>query len=251
MDKLLAGKVAIVTGAGSGIGRAVALAYAKEGASVMVSDINPAGGEETVNQITAAGGTAAFFKADTGKPEDNEALVKATVDKFGKLDIACNNAGIGGEQALGGDYSLESWKTVMDVNLNGVFYGCKYQLKAMEANGGGAIVNMASVHGMVAAPMSGAYTTTKHGVVGLTKNIGAEYGQAGIRCNAVGPGYIKTPLLDNNLDQATQDFLASKHPMNRLGKPEEVANLVLFLSSDMASFMTGGYYLVDGGYTTV
>lgn len=251
MDKLLTGKVAIVTGAGSGIGRAVALLYAKQGASVMVSDINEKSGEETVNEITTSGGSAAFFKADTGKAEDNEALVKVTVDKFGKLDIACNNAGIGGEAAESANYGLDSWKKVMDVNLNGVFYGCKYQLRAMEKNGGGAIVNMASVHGTVAAPMSSAYTTTKHGVVGLTKNIGAEYGAKNIRCNAVGPGYIKTPLLDDNLDQETQDFLASKHPMGRLGKAEEVANLVLFLSSDMASFMTGGYYLVDGGYTAV
>lgn len=175
----------------------------------------------------------------------------ATVVIFGKLDIACNNAGIGGEAALTGHYSLESWKKVLDVNLNGVFYGCKYQLKAMEKNGSGCIINMASVHGIVAAPSSGAYTTSKHGVVGLTKNIGVEYGPKKIRCNAVGPGYIRTPLLENNLNEDVMEALKQKHPIGRLGVPEDVANLVLFLSTDKAAFITGAYYLIDGGYTAV
>lgn len=249
--KELGNKVALVTGAGSGIGRAVAIAYAKEGAAVMVSDINEKGGHETVDLITKDGGKAAFFKADTSSPEDNDALVKATIDTFGKLDIACNNAGLGGEAASTGDYSLDSWQKVININLSGVFYGCKYQLKAMEANGGGVIVNMASVHGMVAAPMSSAYTSSKHGVVGLTKNIGAEYGSKNIRCNAVGPGYIITPLLENHLTPEMMETLKQKHPIGRLGQPEDVANLVVFLSSDKSSFITGAYYLVDGGYTAV
>lgn len=249
--KNLENKVALVTGAGSGIGRAIAVAYAQEGAAVMVSDINEKGGNETVELITKAGGKATFFKADSSIASDNEALVEATVAKFGKLDIACNNAGIGGEANPTGDYSLESWKKVVDINLNGVFYGCKYQLKAMEKNGSGAIVNIASVHGTVAAPMSSAYTATKHAVVGLTKNIAAEYGSKNIRCNAVGPGYIKTPLLENNLSPEVMEVLKSKHVLGRLGESEEVAKLVLFLSSDQASFITGAYMLVDGGYTAV
>lgn len=246
----LSDKVALVTGAGSGIGLAVALAYAKEGAKVVVSDINEQAGLHTVKKIQSLGGEASFFKADSSLAAENEGLVHFAVDTFGRLDIACNNAGIGGEAALMGDYSLDGWKKVIDINFNGVFYGCKYQLQAMEKNGGGVIVNMASIHGTVAAPMSSAYTASKHAVVGLTKNIGAEYGQKNIRCNAVGPGYIDTPLLAN-LDEQHVHTLISKHPIGRLGKAEEVAELVLFLSSDKSSFMTGGYYLVDGGYTAV
>ncbi|ADY51716.1 short-chain dehydrogenase/reductase SDR [Pseudopedobacter saltans DSM 12145] len=246
----LENKVALVTGAGSGIGLAVALAYSRQGAKVMISDINENAGQAAVKRIEEAGGTAAFFKADSSLPQDNEALVNATLDKFGKLDIACNNAGIGGELALTEAYGIDSWKKVIDINLNGVFYGCKYQLLAMEKNGSGVIVNMASIHGMVAAPMSSAYTAAKHAVVGLTKNIGAEYGPKNIRCNAVGPGYIDTPLL-SQLDESHKKDLIAKHPIGRLGKAEEVAELVLFLSSEKSSFMTGGYYLIDGGYTAV
>ncbi|WP_374461601.1 SDR family NAD(P)-dependent oxidoreductase [Chryseobacterium taeanense] len=247
---ILENKVALVTGAGSGIGLSVAHSYAKEGAKVIVSDINEEHGKKAVEDIKAHGGEAAFVKADTSKAEEVEALIKKTVEIYGRLDIACNNAGIGGEQAPTGDYSLDSWRKVLSVNLDGVFYGCKYQLEQMEKNGGGVIVNMASIHGTVAAPLSSAYTAAKHAVVGLTKNIGAEYGQKNIRCNAVGPAYIDTPLLEM-LSEEMRNALITKHPMGRLGKPEEVAELVLFLSSEKSSFMTGGYYLVDGGYTAV
>ncbi len=248
--KLLESKVALVTGAGSGIGKAIARLYAKEGAKVIINDINAKHGQAVVDQIKSENGEAYFIEADASKAEDIQNLVQKTVAKYGRLDIACNNAGIGGEHNFTGDYSIKGWNQVMDINLNGVFYGCKYQLEQMEKNGGGVIVNIASIHGAVAAPMSTAYTTSKHAVVGLTKNIGAEYGQKNIRCNAVGPGYIETPLLDQ-LDPEVLEALKAKHPMNRLGKAEEVAELVLFLSSDKSSFMTGGYYLVDGGYTAV
>ncbi len=248
--KILDNKVALVTGGGSGIGLAIAKLYAKEGAKVLVSDINVEHGQAAVDDIKSAGGEATFVKADTSDPEQVEALVKATVETYGRLDIACNNAGIGGEANQTGDYTLDGWKKVTGINLDGVFYGCKYELTQMEQNGGGVIVNIASIHGTVAAPLSSAYTSTKHAVVGLTKNIGAEYGQKNIRCNAVGPGYIDTPLL-NQLDKAQKDALIAKHPMGRLGTSEEVAELVLFLSSEKSSFMTGGYYLVDGGYTAV
>ncbi|MEN4759956.1 glucose 1-dehydrogenase [Chryseobacterium sp. C39-AII1] len=247
---ILDNKVAIVTGGGSGIGLAVAVSYAKEGAKVVVSDINEEHGNQAVEQIKANGGEASFIKADTSSPTEVENLVKETVKIYGKLDIICNNAGIGGEAALTGDYSLDSWRKVLSVNLDGVFYGCKYAIEQMEQNGSGVIVNIASIHGMVAAPMSSAYTTAKHAVVGLTKNIGAEYGQKGIRCNAVGPGYIDTPLLESASGDMKEALIA-KHPIGRLGKSEEVAELVLFLSSEKSSFMTGGYYLVDGGYTAI
>ena len=248
--KLIDGKVALVTGAGSGIGKAIAILYAKEGAKVVVNDISEENGNAVAEQIKANGGEALFIKADASNEKEVQNLVRKTVEKYGSLDIACNNAGIGGEQNLTGNYSIESWNQVIDINLNGVFFGCKYQLEQMEKNGGGVIVNMASIHGTVAAPMSSAYTAAKHAVVGLTKNIGAEYGQKNIRCNSVGPGYIETPLLESLSPEMLSD-LKAKHPMNRLGTAEEVAELVLFLSSDKSSFITGGYYLIDGGYTAV
>ena len=243
----LQGKTAIVTGAGSGIGRSVAQLYASEGANVVVSDINEQEGEETVAQIRAAGGEAFFVKADASNPDDNQKLVAATVEKYGALHIACNNAGIGGPAAPTGEYPVEGWDKVIAINLSGVFYGMRYQIPAMLQSGGGTIVNMASILGSVGFAMSPAYVAAKHGVVGLTKNIALEYGSQNIRANAVGPAFIITPLL-KDFDEATFKWLESKHPAGRLGQPEEVAELVLFLSSDKASFINGSYYPVDGGY---
>lgn len=248
---LLKDKVATVSGAGSGIGRAIAEAYAREGAKVVVSDINEAIGRETVSMITKAGGTAIFVQADSGSAEDNKKIVDTAVREYGRLDVACNNAGIGGPAAPTGAYDIASWEKVISVNLNGVFYACRYQIEQMEKNGGGSIVNIASIHGTVAAPFNSAYTASKHGVVGLTKNIAAEYGEKNIRCNAVGPGYIHTPLLDANLDAESMKAIAAKGSMNRLGKVTEIADLVVFLSSDKSSFTTGSYMIADGGYTAV
>lgn len=248
---LLENKVAFVSGAGSGIGRAVAEAYAREGAKVIVSDINVEHGQETVKIIAANGGEAFFIKGDSSSAGDNQRIVQETVAKYGRLDIACNNAGMGGPAKPTGEYDPEAWDRVIGLNLNGVFYACRYQLEQMEKNGGGSIVNIASIHGQVAAPLSPAYTASKHGVVGLTKNIAAEYAQKNIRCNAVGPGYIETALLKDNLDKTAMEAVAAKSPMHRLGTSEEIAELVLFLSSDKSSFTTGSYFISDGGYTAV
>lgn len=248
---ILKDKVAIVSGAGSGIGRAIAITYANEGAKVIVADINEAHADETVKLIQENGGDAFAVKADSSIATENKKLVEITVEKYGKLDIACNNAGIGGPAKPTGEYEPEEWDKVIALNLNGVFYACRYQLEQMEKNGGGSIINIASVHGQVAAPNSPAYTASKHAVVGLTKNIAAEYATKNIRCNAVGPGYIETPLLSANLDQKTQDAIAAKSPINRLGTPQEIADLVAFLSSNKSSFTTGSYIIADGGYTAI
>lgn len=248
---LLENKVALVSGAGSGIGRSIALNYAKEGAKVVVADINEEHAEETVKLIKENGGEAIAVKADSSKAEENKRLVETAVNQYGRLDIACNNAGIGGPAKPTAEYAPEEWEQVIGLNLNGVFYACKYQLQQMEKNGGGAIINIASIHGQVAAPNSPAYTASKHAVVGLTKNIAAEYATKNIRCNAVGPGYIETPLLSDNLSEEARNAIAAKSPINRLGNVQEIADLVTFLSSDKSSFTTGSYIIADGGYTAV
>jgi len=246
------GKVAIVTGGGSGIGEACCKELAAKGAKVVATDINLEGAERVVREIVDAGGTASAVQQDTAKPEDSERVVRHAVETYGALHLAVNNAGIGGKQAAAGETDLADWDRVIDINLNGVMYGMRYQIPAMlEAGEGCAIVNMASIHGAVAAIGNGAYTAAKHGVVGLTKNAAAEYGPHGLRVNCVGPGYIMTPLLEDNLTEVVLEILKTKHPLGRLGRSEEVSHLVCFLLSDEASFITGSYHLVDGGYTTV
>jgi NAD(P)-dependent dehydrogenase (short-subunit alcohol dehydrogenase family) len=244
--KQLENKVAIITGAGSGIGKATALLFAKEGAKVVISDISEANGNSAVEEIKKNGGDAFYIKADSSKPEDNEALVKQTVEKYGALDIAVNNAGIGGPLGVTGEYPLDGWKKVIDINLSGVFYGLRYQIPAMQK--GGSIVNIASILGSAGTKYSPAYVAAKHGVVGLTKAAALEYADKKIRINSVGPGYIKTPLVMNTLDKAAQDTLVGLHPIGRLGEAEEIAELILWLASSKASFVTGAYYPADGGY---
>jgi NAD(P)-dependent dehydrogenase (short-subunit alcohol dehydrogenase family) len=246
--KSLNNKVAIITGAGSGIGRAIALLYATEGAKIVASDVDEKGGNETVAQITAKGGEAIFVKADTSKPEDGKNVVAQAVKKFGGLHIAVNNAGIGGPIQFVGEYPIDGWDKVISINLSGVFYGLRYQIPAILSSGGGSIVNIASILGKVGAKGSAAYVAAKHGVIGLTEASALEYANQNIRINAIGPGYIMTPLLTKSLDEATLKAVAALHPIGRLGTAEEVAELALWLNSDKASFVTGAYYNVDGGY---
>lgn len=246
------GKVALITGGGSGIGEATAKELAALGAKVVVTDIKLEAAQRVAEEIAAAGGEAVPFAGDTASAEDNRKAVELAVETYGKLNYAFNNAGIGGASAPIGEMDIDAWDTVVGINLNGVAYGMRYQVPAILEAGAaeGAIVNMASIHGTVAALGNGAYTATKHAVVGITKNAAAEYGPAGLRINAVGPGYIDTPLLAG-APAEIKEGLVAKHPLGRLGRAEEVAKVVRFLLSDDASFVTGSYYLIDGGYTTV
>lgn len=247
--KTLENKVAIVTGAASGIGEAAAKLLALEGARVIVSDLSEEKGQRVVEEIRKNGGEAFFIKNDASKAADHEQLVKETVARYGKLNIAVNNAGIGGASAPTGEYPLDVWQKVIDVNLSGVFYGMRYQLPEMAKAGSGSIINVASILGQVGFANAPAYVAAKHGVVGLTKTTALEYAQQNIRVNSIGPGFIYTGLVnEETMGKEALSFLEQKHALGRLGNVQEVAELILFLASDKASFITGSYYPVDGGY---
>ena len=245
----LSGKVAVVTGGSSGIGLATVQAFAAVGTKVVIADIE--NGAKVVEDVKKAGGDAVFIRADVSKSTDIQALVRTTMETYGRLDFAVNNAGIGGASATTGDYTEQDWNRVIGINLTGVWLCMKYELEQMVKQRSGAIVNMASILGWVGFANAPAYVAAKHGVLGLTKTAAIEYAAQNIRINAVCPGFIATPLLEQaGITEGSDAYnaIASLHPMKRLGKAEEVADLVLWLCSEGASFVTGSAYLVDGGY---
>lgn len=249
-DTPFSGQVVLVTGASSGIGKATALLFARQGARVIVSDLHQEPGEAVVEQVQREGGEAAFVATDVSHPEACQELVRRTVERFGRLDVAFNNAGISGEMKPLDELSLDGWNQVIAVNLSGVFYCLKYQLQQLLRQGGsGAIVNNSSILGQVGLANAAAYTAAKHGVVGLTQAAALEYSARGIRINAIGPAFIRTPMLTQaGFDEQALQQVVGLHPIGRLGQPEEVAELVVWLSSAKASFITGTYYPIDGGY---
>ncbi len=253
MNGVLQDKVALVTGGGTGIGRAAALALAKAGAKVVISGRREKEGYETLGLIKKDGGQGAFIKADVSKEPEVQALLNQTVAAYGHLDVAFNNAGIEGEVGKQThEQSLENYRAVMDTNVMGVLLAMKYEIAAMLKNGGGAIVNNASVGGMIGFPGVSVYVASKHAVLGLTKTAALEYAKQGIRVNAIAPGGIETPMLNRFTGGPGTEFfnqLAGMHPIGRLGRPEEIAEAVLWLSSDKASFVTGLSLAADGGWT--
>jgi NAD(P)-dependent dehydrogenase (short-subunit alcohol dehydrogenase family) len=242
-------KVALVTGGSSGIGEACVLSFAQKGAKVVVVDIDEENGKSVVEQIKQDGGEAIFLNVNVLDHAAVEKMVKDTVEAFGRLDYAVNNAGIGGAQADTGEYQIEDWLQVIDINLNGLFYCMGYEIPQMLKQGSGAIVNVSSILGTNPFEKTSAYTASKHGVIDLTKTAALDYAKRGIRVNSVGPAFISTPMVTEGFNDQELEGIMALHAMGRLGEPQEVADLVTFLCSDKASFMTGGHYLVDGGYT--
>ncbi len=244
-------KVALVTGGSSGIGRATALAFAREGAKVVVTDLNVAGGEQTVHRIKQAGGESIFIETDVSKAASVEAMVNRTVESYGRLDCVFNNAGVSPEGDRGSVVNCkeEDWELTIQVNLKGVWLFMKYEIAQMLKQSGGAIVNTSSAYGLAAAEGTPAYVASKHGVIGLTKTAALEYATAGIRVNAVCPGNINTPMVETGLnDPQFKAQMLARHPIGRIGNPEEVAQAVVWLCSDAASFVTGHAMAVDGGW---
>ncbi len=246
----MTGKVVLVTGASSGIGRATAVAFARAGARVVCAGLNPDEGYETVALINQAGGEGFFVVIDVTDPDQVEEMVCRTIGTYGRLDYGFNNAGItsGGSPAV--DISLEDWRLVIDVNFTGVWLSMKYEIPQILKQGGGAIVNCASVLGQVGFAGSAAYVASKHGILGLTKSAALDYAADGIRITAVCPGFIRTPMIEEALGTEDEDIapLLTFEPVGRLGRPEEVAAMVVWLCSDEASFVTGSSMVVDGGW---
>lgn len=240
---------ALVTGAASGIGLSIAQHFAQEDIRVVLADIHDKDGELAAEAIRQSGGEAVYVHADVANPEDCENMIDVALRHFGTLDYLVNNAGIGGDLAPLADYPLEAWDRVISINLSGVFYGMKYGIPALMKNGGGAIVNVASILGDVGFAGAPAYVAAKHGVVGLTKAAALDYAGKNIRVNAIGPAFISTPMISEmEEDEETRNALVQLHPMGRLGRPSEVAELAVWLCSPKASFITGSYIPVDGGY---
>lgn len=247
----LQNKVAVVTGASSGIGRAAALGFAREGAKVVIADMNTDGSHQTVRMIEDAGGVASFIRCDVSSSADVEAMVLKTVELYGSLDCAFNNAGIEGTSASIAEYPLDAWNRVIGVNLTGVFLCMKYEIEQMLKQGGGAIVNNASILGVVGFANASAYTAAKHGVLGLTKVAAMEYASKGIRVNSICPAFIATPMLERagiTTNPEMKGMLESMHPIKRMGRPEEIGDVAVWLCTDAASFVHGHGMLVDGGY---
>lgn len=251
----LEGKVALVTGGSSGIGRATALAFAREGAKIVIADVNVEGGEETSHHVKEASGEAIFVKVDVTKAGEVEAMVNKAVEIYGQLDCAFNNADVVPRELVRtADCSEDDWVRVIDINLKGVFLCMKYELRQMLKQGGGTIVNTASAYGLVGGGNRemglSAYVASKHGVVGQTKATALEYGEANIRVNAVCPGHVRTPLIvpDTGFDPEVEKQLNARYPVGRIGEPEEVAEVVVWLCSDSASFVTGHALSVGGGF---
>lgn len=247
----ISGKVAVVTGAGQGIGASTAQLFAREGAKVVVSDVLDDKGAEVVTAIKAEGGDAIYVHADVSSEEQVKALIDKAVQTYGRLDFGINNAGIGGLSAPTADYTLADWNKVIGVNLTGVFLCMRYEIPEMLKTGAGAIVNVSSILGWVGFANAPAYVAAKHAVIGLTKNAAIEYGPQNLRVTAVSPAFIQTPLLEAAGITPGSDMyngLAQMHALKRLGTPDEVAELIVWLCSDAATFMTGSAVLVDGGY---
>jgi len=247
-------KVVLITGGASGIGREVAVQFAREGATILISDINEEGGEETLKQVLATGAQAQFMQADVTRGDDHALMVKTCIDTYGGLHVAVNSAGISGtfiQTVI--DYPEDEFDKVVAINLKGVWLSMKHQIPAMLESGGGSIVNLASVAGLLGVYGGADYSASKHGVIGLTKSVALEFATQNIRVNAVCPSFIETPMVTRLTDQSSKFDKRTRmaSPMRRLGQPEEVASMVLWLASDDASFVNAGVYTVDGGLTAM